>query len=92
MTNEEVRTNNEGIIDAVETVVNDLPAKSGIGNVLKIVIPVGLGIAAGVGVAICKAKGVFEKRAVKRLKKKGYEVYKIDEINIDPEEDLESLD
>ena len=59
---------------------------------LKIVIPVGLGIAGGVGVAICKAKGVFEKHAVKKLKKKGYEVYKIDEINIDPEEDLESLD
>lgn len=92
MANEELRTNNEGVVEAVETVVNDLPAKSGIGNVLKIVIPVGLGIAAGVGVAICKAKGVFEKRAVKRLKKKGYEVYKIDEINIDPEEDLESLD
>lgn len=92
MANGELRTNNEGVVEAVNTVVNDLPAKSGIGNVLKIVIPVGLGIAAGVGVAICKAKGVFEKRAVKRLKKKGYEVYKIDEINIDPEEDLESLD
>ena len=92
MANGELRTNNEGVVEEVNTVVNDLPAKSGIGNVLKIVIPVGLGIAAGVGVAICKAKGVFEKRAVKRLKKKGYEVYKIDEINIDPEEDLESLD
>ena len=92
MSNEELRTNNEGIVEAVDAVVTNLPTKSNVGTIAKIAIPVGIGIAAGIGLAICKVKGVFEKRSVERLKKKGYVIYKNDEIEIDPEEDLESLD
>ena len=92
MANEELRTNNEGVVEAVDTVVTNLPAKSNVGMIAKIAIPVGIGITAGIGLAICKVKGVFEKRSVERLKKKGYVIYKTDEIEIDPEEDLESLD
>ena len=44
MANEELRTNNEGVVEAVDTVVTNLPTKSNVGTIAKVAIPVGIGI------------------------------------------------
>ena len=36
MANEELRTNNEGVVEAVDAVVTNLPTKSNVGTIAKI--------------------------------------------------------
>ena len=90
--NEDVRIENSVIDETVKDVVTSIPSEGKIGKILKVAIPIGGVIVVGAAAAICKAKGVFEKRSVNRLMKKGYVIYKAEDIDVDTDEDLEPLD
>lgn len=82
-----VNDNNEEVLDT-----NEYSEESGGGNLGKIMVVAAIGVV-GLGIACYrKNRGKLDQMRIKRLEKKGYQVYKIDDVYDEEDFDEESND
>lgn len=73
-------------MNAMEVVENiEAPVNSGNGIMGAVVAGVGIAVVGAVGAFVYKNRDRFEARKIEKLKKKGYVIYKEEELESEPE-------